>query len=162
MWSCICTRFYMHTVPGVGDLELQSIETVWPPLDRRQQGRILYIQLIVTSSLCLWAYSTQYLLGLGLLNNRHSKTCTNLSNKHTFPIQRKSPTVWIIFTVVQKDQSSRVPLFPYNFSFKYFCSGLYFNCNLIHLSSGVKNHLLISQPWWHYSMWGTSIADVWI
>lgn len=43
----------MHTVPGVGDLEPQSTATVYIPLDRRQQGRTSYLQLVTSSSLRL-------------------------------------------------------------------------------------------------------------
>lgn len=122
-------------------MSCRALKQYDPSLDRRQQGRTLYLQLIMSTLLCLgmcapnsyWAWDNQ--------TTGISETCTNLTNKHAFPIQRKPPTVWTIFTVVQKDHSCWVPFLPYNLS-----SGLYFNCNLIHFSSGVKNHLLISQP----------------
>lgn len=153
-WSCIYSHFYMHTVPGQ-ETELQSTELVRPL--GRQQGRALDLQPTTSCSRYLrpcapnpaWPWDTQ--------TTGISETCTNLPS----PLQRKAPTVWTIFPMVQKDQSCRVPFFSYNFSFEYFSSGLYFNCNLTHFSSGVKNHLLIPQPRWHYWKRGTSTAVAW-
>lgn len=144
-WSCICTGFYMQTVPGVGGPQAVELETLWP-LHRTQQGRTTDLQLTTSSSLGLgmctpnpyWARDNQ--------TTGISGTCTNRTDKHTFPIQRETATAWTIFTLVCKDQSCWVPFFPLWISRVFLLVSISISIQSIS-NLGGKNHLLISQLW---------------
>lgn len=126
--------------------------TVWapPPVHHTQLTR-------------LRATCTQSLLVLGQLSKqasvKHAQTLPRNIHCHS---ETDSNTVDRIHSGSQRPKSQS-SLFPYEFQICFFfSSSVYFNHNLIHFNSVVKNHLLISQSQQHFWMWGTSTAGMWI
>lgn len=143
--SCICTGFYMQTVPGVGGPQAsEHWNTLTPAQDTTGQNHgppadhVQSLGLGMCTPNPYWARDNR--------TTGISGTCTNRTDKHTFPIQREAATAWTVFTLVCKDQSWRVPFFPLWISHVYLLVSISISIWSISNLKG-KNHLLISQLW---------------
>lgn len=129
-WSCICTGFYMQTVPGVGGPQAsEHWNTLTPAQDTTGQNHgppadhVQSLGLGMCTPNPYWARDNR--------TTGISGTCTNRTDKHNIShSERGSNSVDRIHSGLQRPKSTSSLFPPMNFTC--LSSGVYFHLNLIH------------------------------